>query len=337
MRVGVGQFMNPTADKLQYIKQLGVEDVQLNMYSYDPEYPHMPDEEQMPLGGGVWSYDNLVELRELVESYGLRLSAIENVPISFYDDIMLGRAGCEEQLENMKTTIRNMGRAGIPMFGYHWMPSGVWRNTETVLRGGAIASGFDLKAADDALTYDREYTEEELWDNYESFLRELLPVAEDAGIKMCLHPSDPPVASLGGIPQLFRDFESFKRAMEIVSSDNHGLEFCLGCWSEMGADLEEVIRYFGEQDKLFYVHFRDVEGTVPSFHETFLDEGNYDTLNVMRLLREVGFNGIMIPDHVPHLIDDTDWTHRGRALSVGYLRGMLETLIELEPSAEGAE
>jgi mannonate dehydratase len=125
--------------------------------------------------------------------------------------------------------------------------------------------------------------------------------------------------------------------MEIVSSDNHGLEFCLGCWSEMGADLEEVIRYFGEQDKLFYVHFRDVEGTVPSFHETFLDEGNYDTLNVMRLLREVGFNGIMIPDHVPHLTDDTDWTHRGRALSVGYLRGMLETLMELEPSAEGAE
>lgn len=330
MRVGVGQFMAPTDDMLTYIRQLGVGDILLNMYSYDPEYPHMPDDEEMPLEGDAeWSYENLVDLREHIESYGLRLNAIENVPISFYDDIMLGREGRDEQIEHMKTTIRNIGRAGIPMFGYHWMPSGVWRNTETKVRGGATATGFDLDAADETLTHGREYTEEELWDNYEYFLRELLPIAEEASVKMCLHPNDPPVESLGGIPQLFRNFENFKRAMDLVSSDNHGLEFCLGCWSEMGADLEEVIQYFGEREKLFYVHFRDVEGTIPSFHETLLDEGNYDTLEIMRLLREAGFRGMMIPDHVPHLLDDTDWTHRGRALTVGYLRGMLETIESL--------
>jgi len=152
---------------------------------------------------------------------------------------------------------------------------------------------------DDALTHDREYTEAELWENYEYFLEELLPVAEDAGVRMCLHPNDPPVETLGGIPQLFRNFENFRRAMELVPSDNHGLEFCLGCWSEMGADLAMVIDFFGSRDELFYVHFRDVTGAVPSFHEAFVDEGNYDTHEVMGRLREVGFDGMLIPDHVP--------------------------------------
>lgn len=152
----------------------------------------MPDDE-MPLEGEhEWSYENLLELRERVEAAGLRLNAIENVPVSFYDDIMLGGDRQEEQMEHMKTTVRNMGRAGIPIFGYHWMPSGVWRTGTEPVRGGASGTAFDIDAADTALTHGREYTEEELWENYEYFLEELLPVAEEAGIKLCLHPNDPP-------------------------------------------------------------------------------------------------------------------------------------------------
>ncbi|WP_254271312.1 mannonate dehydratase [Haloarcula marina] len=327
MRIGLGQFMDPTPEKLRFCKQLGVDDILLNMYRYSPDYPHMPDNERIPLEGDEeWSYENLVELRERVESAGLRLNAIENIPISFYDKIMLGREGRERQMEHVKTTIRNIGRAGIPMFGYHWMPGGVWRNTDVTVRGGAGASGFDLDAVPDDFTHGREYTEEELWDNYEYFLSELLPVAEEAGVQMCLHPNDPPVRSLGGVPQLFRNFENFKRAMELVPSENHGLEFCLGCWSEMGEDLPEVIRYFGERDKLFYVHFRDVDGTVPRFNETFVDQGNYDAYEILSLLDEVGFSGLVIPDHVPHVEGDTDWEHRGRAHAVGYLNGMLNAI-----------
>ncbi|MFC7068686.1 mannonate dehydratase [Halobaculum lipolyticum] len=325
MRVGLGQFMEPTEERLRFAKQLGVDDVLLNMYQYDrPEYEHMPDGEEMPLeGDGVWSAENLVALRERVEAAGLRLNAIENFPTSFYDDVMLGREGRDEQLANLKETIRNVGAAAIPVFGYHWAPAGVWRTGTETVRGGARVSAFDADAVDDALTHGREYTEAEMWDNYERFLRELLPVAEEAGVTMCLHPTDPPMPSLGGVAQIARDFDRFRRAMEIVPSDNHGLEFCLGCWSEMGEDVEEVIRYFGGRDEIVYVHFRDVEGTVPAFHETFVDEGNYDEYAVLSLLDEVGFDGMMIPDHTPHVEGDSDWEHRGRAFTVGYLRGML--------------
>jgi len=325
MRVGLGQFMDPTEERLRYIKQLGVDDVLLNMYQYDPEYPHMPDGEGMPLKGDAeWSHENLLALRNRIEAAGLRLNAIENVPISFYDDIMLGREGRHEQIEHMKTTIRNMGKAGIPMFGYHWSPTGVWRTGNREIRGAATATEFDRDQANNELVYGREYSETELWENYELFVRELLPVAEESGVKLCLHPNDPPVSgTLGGVPMLFRDFGSFKRAMDLVSSPNHGLEFCLGCWSQMGEDLEEVIRYFGERDEIFYVHFRDVEGVVPRFHETWIDEGNYDALEIMSLLKEVAFSGMMIPDHTPHLEGDTDWEHRGRAYTVGYLKALL--------------
>jgi mannonate dehydratase len=247
------------------------------------------------------------------------------MPMNFYDDIMLGREGREVQVEHVKNTIRNMGRAGIPVLGYHWMPGGVVRTGTETLRGGAEGTAFDLSEVDDGLTHGREYTEEEMWEYYEWFLREVLPVAEEAGVKLCIHPNDPPVENLGGIPQLFRNFENFKKAMELVPSDNHGLEFCLGCWSEMGEDLEEVIRHFGGE-KIFYVHFRDVEGVVPKFHETFVDEGNYDTYDVMELLYDVGFDGMLIPDHVPHMLDDTDWDHRGRAYAVGYLKATLNAV-----------
>jgi mannonate dehydratase len=324
MRIGLGQFRDPTDDRLRFIKQLGVDDVLLNMYRYSPDYPHLPNRDRPLLATPEeWTVDALVELRECVERAGIRLNAIENVPIAFYDHVMLGGDRCEEQLGDLQQIVRNLGEAGIPMFGYHWMPSGVWRNFEATVRGDARASGFDLDAVDDEFTHDREYTEAELWENYERFLRAVLPVAEEAGVKMCLHPNDPPVPSLGGVPQLFRNFENFRRAMDVVPSDNHGLEFCLGCWSEMGEDIESALEYFGARGKLFYVHFRDVDGTVPRFNETFLDQGNYDAVRIFELLDEVGFRGLIIPDHVPHVEGDSDWDHRGRAHAVGYLQGLL--------------
>ncbi len=329
MRVGAGQFMDPTPERLRYVKQLGGSDVLLNMYQVDdPAYEHMPDDEQAPLSGeGAWSVESLRELRERVEAEGLRLNAIENVPVSYYEDVMLGGPNRDEQLARLKETIRNMGEAGIPIFGYHWAPAGVWRTGWGTARGGAEVSVFDAESTDiERLTHDREYSEAELWENYEYFLDEVLPVAEAAGVTLALHPSDPPMERLGGIPQLFCNFENFERAMTYRESDFHGLDLCLGCWSEMGEPLEEVIRYFGERDEIVYVHFRDVSGTVPHFSEDFLDEGNYDEYALLKLLDEVGFSGLMIPDHTPHLEGDSDWEHRGRAFTIGYIRGMLRTM-----------
>jgi mannonate dehydratase len=183
---------------------------------------------------------------------------------------------------------------------------------------------------DSPLTHGREYREEEMWENYERFLEEVLPVAEEAGVKLALHPCDPPVEKLGGVPFIFRDFESFKRADRLAESKYHGLELCLGTWSEMGENIVEVIQYFGERNKIFYVHFRDVEGTVPSFHEIFLNEGggNYDKYEVLKTLREVGFQGVMIVDHVPRVEGDSKWGHRARANAIGYLQGLVRGLEE---------
>jgi mannonate dehydratase len=246
---------------------------------------------------------------------------------------MFGREGKDRALDEISTLIENLGEADIPIMGYQWNPRGVvpMRTTPVEVRGGAEATAFDLDEVDDpdALPegIDREYTEKEFWDNYREFLETVVPVAEDAGVEMALHPVDPPtIESLGGIPRLFRNRENFDRAMELVPSDNHGLKLCLGCFSQMGEDAAEVIRHFGERDQIVFVHFRDVVGTVPKFHETFVDEGNFDTVEAVRALYDVGFDGAVLPDHVPEMVDDTDWRHRGRGFTVGYLRGVIDTV-----------
>ncbi|MFC1715620.1 mannonate dehydratase, partial [Candidatus Poribacteria bacterium] len=191
--------------------------------------------------------------------------------------------------------------------------------------GDATVTSFDYdEAKDRPLTHGREYTAEEMWDNYTYFIRAMVPVAEEAGVRMALHPDDPPVESLGGVARIFRNFEGFKRATEIVDSDYNGLEFCQGCWAEMGEDVCAAIRYFAERGKIFYVHFRDVVGTVPNFREAFIDSGDTDMYKAIRAYKESGFNGILIPDHVPHMVNDIRWSYIGRAYAIGYMKALLE-------------
>lgn len=317
MRVAIGQFNTLTHERLTFAKQMGVSGVQMNT-------PVMPTDTR-------WEYMDLLQLRTQVEDYGLKLEALENTPISFYDKAMLGLPGRDEQIENYQATIRNMGRAGIPILGYHWMPNKVWRTSRTAPgRGGVRVTAFDMDLVKNApLTHDRVYTAEELWQNYEYFMRAVLPVAEEEGVRLALHPDDPPVESLGGVARIMNSFAGFKRAMEIVPSPNSGLDFCMGCWSEMGPGAIEPMRYFTERGKIFYVHFRDVQGVVPTFQECFLGEGNTDVVEAMLTLKRAGFTGFMIDDHVPHMIDDTDWGHRGRAQATGYIMGLLDVVNRL--------
>jgi mannonate dehydratase len=317
VRVAIGQFAELSDERLRFARQLGVSGVLLNT-------PRIPGETR-------WEFRDLVALRGRCEAYGLQLEALENTPLHFYDKAILGLPGRDEQIENYQETIRNMGRAGIPVLGYHWMANGVWRtSTGPVGRGGAEVTGFDAELVRNApLTHGRVYTEEELWDNYIYFMKAVLPVAEEAGVRLALHPDDPPIPSLGGVPRLFRSFEGFRRAMEAVPSPMSGLDFCVGSWSEMGPGVLEALRYFGERGKVFYVHFRDVQGHVPRFQECFLGEGNLDPVDVMLTLKQVGFDGFMIDDHVPRMVDDTPWGHRGRAYSTGYLMGLLRAVERL--------
>jgi mannonate dehydratase len=338
LRVGL-RTRTLSEDRLAFCKQIGVDDVFLDHRTprgdvftdtgadFDVEATIDVDE------GVVPSVEELRAAKERAAEAGLRLLGIQSLSYNVYGKIMLGKEGKDEQLATITELVENLGDADLPILGYQWNPRGLvpMRTGEAEIRGGARGRAFDVDEIDDpyepVAELEREYTEAELWDNYEAFLEEVLPVAEEAGVRLALHPADPPtVEQLGGMPRLFRSFETFRRAMELVPSPNHGLKLCLGCFSEMpDTDVEEVIRHFGDRDEIVFVHFRDVQGTWPAFNETFIDDeaSNYDPLSVMRTLHDVGFSGVVVPDHVPSVIGDTDWGHRSRAHAVGHLKGLV--------------
>jgi len=312
VRLAFGAIHEITDETLIFAKQLGASDIIV----------HTPE-----LGGdGYWEYLPLLRLRLRVESAGLNLAAIENIPLHFYDKILLGQPGRDEQIENFCKTLSNMGRAGIPILGYHFMPIQVWRTSwGTPARGGAWVTAFDYNLLnDEPSTPAGRITEEQMWDNFTHFLKAVIPVAEKACVKMALHPDDPPVPSLFGIARIFMSVEAFKRMIEVVPSDCNGIEFCQGCFSEMGENVVEAIRYFGSRRKIFYVHFRDVKGTPEKFEETFIDDGQTDMFAAMKAYKDVGFDGPIIDDHVPDIVNDTPWRHRSRAFATGYIKALMK-------------
>lgn len=337
MRAALGQFYAATDEYLTFTKQLGVKGVQFNIQRATQD---LRDDL------GYWRLEDLKRLKQRVNDFDLELEAIENVPRQFYLKAMLGLPGRDEQIENYQKIVRNMGEAGIPILGIHWMPNSVWRTPLETGRGGVKVTAFDMALAEAGQVTNgvieveeaegRTFSEQQMWDNYFYFMERVIPVAEEAGVKLALHPDDPPVESLGGIARLFRNPQNFKKALDGVPSPNFGLDFCMGCFSEMyyadkssGQGVIDALREFGSQGKIFYVHFRDVQGCVPKFQECFLGEGNVDVVEAMRTLKEVGFTGFIIDDHVPQMLDDSSWNHRGRAWSTGYIMALIEAVNKL--------
>ncbi|TNC51664.1 TIM barrel protein [Rubellimicrobium rubrum] len=341
IRLAIGQFNEIAEEKLRFAAQLGVEGIQMNN-------PILPGEHR-------WEQADVRRLVERVEAHGLRFEAIENVPTHFYHRAMLGLPGRDEQIENYRATIRAVARAGVPILGYHFMPNSVWTTSREPLgRGGALVRRFDLAVVEAAgsdpgrlrpFLPTRLGTQasmplrspeepplgpEEMWANYEYFIRAVLPVAEEEGISLALHPDDPPVPMLGGVARIFDGPDGLRRAHALAQgSPAWALDLCLGSLSESPGGHRAVIdaiREFGPRGAIAYVHFRDVKGTVPCFDECFIGEGNFDPAEAMELLWTSGFDGFIIDDHVPLMDDDTAWCHRGRAHAVGYLQGMIRML-----------
>ncbi|MFB6102092.1 MAG: mannonate dehydratase [Haloplanus sp.] len=337
--ISVGVRTRSLSDaRLRYVRQLGVTDIFVDHADTDEEPDEFNDRDDggtIAVGPGqIPTVEELVAARDRIEEANLSFTGIHSLPYSMYGDIMFDRDGAEAALDQITRLIENLGRADIPVLGYQWNPRSVvpMRTSPVEIRGGAEATAFDYDELDepDALApgLDRAYTEAEFWDNYRYFLETVLPVAEDAGVELALHPVDPPVLeSLGGIPRLFRNVENFEKAMDLVPSDNHGLKLCLGCFSQMGEDVIDVIHRFGGRDDIVFVHFRDVVGTVPKFNETFVDAGNFDSVGAVRALQDVGYDGAVLPDHVPKVEgDDDEWRHRAKGFTVGYLRGVIDTV-----------
>jgi mannonate dehydratase len=325
IRIGVGQLQSLDAETAAWARQLGITTLQLNT-------PAIPGDD------GYWHESDLRRLRADAEAEGLTLEALENVPVAFYDKVMLGKPGWEDQLEAYCHTIRNMGRAGIGILGHHFMPNFVWRTAlDTPGRGGALVSSFDadLVAAGNAVVYPQappteQATREEMRRNYGRFLDAVLPVAEAAGVRLALHPDDPPVPAIGGVARLFTSPEDLAWAMErSAGSPAWGMDLCLGTVSEMtgGPDaVRRAIEILGPAGRIFYVHLRQVQGEVPRFQECFIGEGSYAPAAVIRQLMDLGFDGFLLDDHVPHMTGDTAYGHRARAHAIGYMQGLLAAI-----------
>ena len=202
----------------------------------------------------------------------------------------------------------------------------VWSSEPGETRG-AITRRVDLEEMKQRpLTHGREYTEAEIWENFTYFIKRILPVAEEADVRLALHPNDPPAPSLGGIPCLIHSFADYKRAFEIANSPYLGMEFCTGCWLEGGDDfgnMLEAIRYFHEQGKIFIVHFRNVSAPLPYFVEAFLDNGYMDMYQAMKIFCEIGYDGTMILDHTPQFASGYA-QGGGTAYAIGYMRALIE-------------
>lgn len=339
LRISLGHVDSYDDRIAAFARQLGLGSVQL----------HTPD--NLDGSSGRWEVADLRALREQIESAGLALEGLENVPVGSFSKVQRGEPGRDQQLENYRQTIRNMAEAGITLLGYHFMATYVWRtDMRAVGRGGALVTAFDLARAGAGNALDTykltpgeppvaPLTADRMWANHQYFLDAVLPVAESAGVRLALHPDDPPVSGpLGGAARLFTSPAALARAREQAhDSPSWGLNLCLGTVSEMGgqAAVDEVIDTLGAAGKILYVHFRDVRGTVPAFAECFLGEGNLDPARVVRRLHAVGFDGFLIDDHVPAMVGDPDtwadtfsaaYTSRGRAHAIGYLQGVLNGL-----------
>ncbi|GBF76517.1 mannonate dehydratase [Paenibacillus sp. 598K] len=276
-----------------------------------------------------WELMPLIRMKQRFADHGLTLSVIESMPPS--NHIKLGTEGRDAEIEVFQRFVANMGAAGIPVLCYNFMAQFNWFRTSTTTRtrGGALVSSYDHSLMQGAsLTEAGEVSEAQLWENLHYFLERIVPVAEQAGVRLALHPDDPPITPIRGVSRILTSAAALQRAIDLVPSPYSGITMCQGTLATAGEDIPATIRAFAQQGKMFFVHFRDVRGTPEKFEETFHDDGKTDMLQAMRTYYEVGFDGPARPDHVPTMEGEDNanpgYELLGRLFGVGYILGLME-------------
>jgi len=271
--------------------------------------------------------DFMRRTRARLEGHGIRLWNVGILDLHCDPTMVLGLPGFERKVEQYVEYLENLGKAGIGYTTYAHMANikmlPYYQTSVGRTRGSIPTREFDL---DIASTYPdshgRKYGEDEVWETFARLMAAAVPAAERSGVRIGLHPDDPPVPVLGGVGRAIRSFEGYQRALAIADSPNVGLCFCVGSWAEggdqLGCDVPGMIEHFGRLGKIFKVHFRNVDAPMPVFRETMVDDGYVDMHAVMTALEAVGFDGVLIPDHVPG--DGADKTNS--AYTIGYMRAI---------------
>lgn len=350
MRVGISLYGALLSEQgARFASQLGVEDVVVHL----TDYARHADASAYAAGGvgpingdcieaPMWSYDHMASVVEMLSGHGLRIAAMENISPNFWSDILLDGPQKLSQMKALQGLVRDAGRAGIPVIGYNFSIAGVWGwQRKPVARGGATTAVFAMDEFDaqdplpDGMIGNMRYRvgvpgapaqtvdEQTLWTRLEWFLKELVPVAEEAGVRLAAHPDDPPVERLRGTARLVNSHDKYDRLLSVMPSRANALEFCIGSLAEMrDGDVYDATRRFARRGSIAYVHFRNVRGKVPSYVETFVDDGDVDMAEIVRVLHEEGYDGVLVPDHVPELDCPAPW-HCGHAYTVGYMKALV--------------
>jgi mannonate dehydratase len=362
MKIGLGLYREQlTPDNLQFAVQAGATHIVAHLTNYfrgaDPRIANGDDS-----GWGdcsddtLWTYEELRDLVQMVREAGLELAAIENFSPKFWHDILLDGPKRDEQIEDLKQLVRDAGRAGVPCIGYNFSLAGVYGWTRgPYARGGAESVGFGVKEdqhkrpdpdapISDGMVWNMRYrkpepnapqitaTSDEMWDRLSRFLNDLVPVAEEAGVVLAAHPDDPPAEQLRGTARLVNRPEKYDRLMGVIDSPSNGLELCLGSLQEMpGGEIYEHVRRYARANRIGYIHFRNVKGKIPHYVETFVDEGDIDMAEIVRVLRDENYQGVLIPDHTPAMQCAASW-HAGKAFALGYMKALVQNMDALGPS-----
>jgi mannonate dehydratase len=286
----------------------------------------------------IWSVEELCTLKSEINDAGLELEAIENFDPAHWYDVLLDGPKKEIQIGQLRQIIRNVGKAGIPVFGYNFSLAGVSsRISGRFARGGAVSvgmEGVDHRPLPKGMIWNMVYdtqagpgymspvTHEQLWERLRYFLEEMIPVAEEAGVILAAHPDDPPVPIVRRTPRLVYQPHMYQQLLDIMPSRSNGLEFCLGSIAEMAeGDVYAATRKYA--DHIAYIHFRNVRGKVPDYKEVFVDEGDIDMISILKILVEKKFQGVLIPDHTPQMTCDAPW-YAGMAYTLGYMKAAMK-------------
>jgi mannonate dehydratase len=284
----------------------------------------------------LWTVAELKKLRGEIEDAGLVFAGIENLDPAHWHDILLEGPQRPRHIENVKTIIRHMGEAGIPVLGYNFSLGGVCgRITTPAGRGRALTVGMDGPVDDQPLPngvvwnmiYDQNAAQgvlppvshEELWRRLERFLEEVIPVAEQSGVRLAAHPDDPPMPTMRGQARLVFQPHMYQRLLDAVPSPNNALELCVGTIAEMTeGSVYDAVDAYSKQGRIAYIHLRNVVGKVPHYRETFIDEGDVDMIRILSILEKNHFDGVVIPDHAPQMSCSAPW-HAGMAHTLGFI------------------